>query len=181
MNSGDIWLDGLWALLGIFLPLIFVLVIILGKNRYTSSRSMKTVTEHKMTGSIDPGLVDNNMLSVLASKKPLAGLYLLPEGGILPFTCAEPEDDGSLEHLDTLADWHVSQDAIRFLLYALERDDWKREFSEWESTLEETLLLAKRAVERDKLRRSLRVIDGGLQDNITPGGFREDLSEDGES
>ena len=176
MNSGDIWLDGLWALLGIILPLILILVIILSKNRYTSSRSMKTVTEHRMTGSVAPGLMDD-----LIDKKPLGGLYLLPEGGILPFTCAEPEDDGSLEYLDTMADWHISQEAIRFLLYALERDDWKREFSEWESTLEETLLLAKRAVERDKLRKSLRVIEGGREDNVTSGGFTEDPAEDGES
>ena len=134
------------------------------------------MTEHKMTGSITPGLMDD-----LINKKPLGGVYLLPEGGILPFTCAEPEDDGSMDYLNTLADWHVSQEAIRFLLYALERDDWKREFSEWESTLEETLLLAKRAVERDRLRRSLRVIDGGLEDNVTPGDFEKAPTEDGES
>lgn len=177
MNSGDMWQDGLWALFGVVLPLFLFLIIIFGKNRYTSSRSMKKVTEHKMTGSISGDLMDD-----LINNKPLGGVYLLPKGAILPFTSAEPIDDGSLESLEVLSDWHIGQEAIRFLLYALERDDWKREFSEWESTLEETLLIAKRAVERDKLRKSFRVIDGGLEDKVIPGDFNPPQEQDdGES
>ncbi len=135
------------------------------------------MTEHKMTGSVSGDLMDD-----LLNNKPLGGVYLLPKGNILPFTSAEPIDDGSMESLEVLSDWHISQEAIRFLLYALERDDWKREFSEWESTLEETLLIAKRAVERDKLRKSFRIIDGGLDDNIVVGDFvPPQEQDDGES
>lgn len=176
MHSVNMWSDGLWALGAVAVPFILFLVIILRKNKYTSSRSIKRVTEHRMTGSISPDLLSN-----LMENKPLAGVYLLPKGEVLPFTSAEPEDDGSMEHLDRMADWFVSQDAIRFLLYALERDDWKREFSEWEATLEETLLIAKRAVERDKLRKSLRVIDGGLDDNTVVGDFGNDQEEEDDS
>ena len=173
MNSGNMWMDGLWAALAVLVPLIFLLVIILSKNRYTSSRSTKKVINHKVTGSVSPGLMED-----LMNNKPLGGVYLLPKGAILPFTSAEPIDDGTMESLDALSDWYVSQEAIRFLLYALEREDWKREFSEWESTLEETLLIAKRAVEKDKLRKSLRVIEGGLSDNVTSGDFGATEKED---
>ena len=175
MQTVNIWQEGLWALAGVGFSLFLFFVIIWRTRGYTSTRSVKKM-EHEMSGSVNQSLMDD-----LLENKPLAGVYLLPKGGVLPFTSAQPEDDGSMEHLDAMSDWFMSQDAIRFILYALEREDWKREFSEWESTLEETLLIAKRAVEKDKLRKSFQLIEGGLSDNTTAGDFQKGEDEEDET
>ena len=50
-------------------------------------------------------------------------------------------------------------------MYALDRDDWKREFAEWEATLEESLRETTESIRRERLRASLTVIPGGKTDD----------------
>ena len=80
------------------------------------------------------------------------------EGDVIPFLSAAPKDK------EDTSEYELAQMAVRFMMYALDRDDWKREFAEWESTLEESLLATKKAIETERLRASLRVIPGGKED-----------------
>ena len=105
-----------------------------------------------MTGSMGRDPVTD-----LLNNRPLGGVYLLGDGDVVPFLSAAPEDADEEEAME----YDMAQMAVRYVMYALDRDDWKHEFAEWESTLEESLRANAEAVRRDRLKASLRVIPGG--------------------
>jgi hypothetical protein len=107
-----------------------------------------------MTGSMG----NDPILDILDSR-PLGGVYLMGDGDVVPFLSAAPDDAEDSDEYD------MAQMAVRYVMYALDRDDWKREFAEWEATLEESLHATKEAILKDRLRASLRVIPGGKIDD----------------
>ena len=149
MDTSDIWTNGGLAAFSIICVIGIIGVIFLIARTY--DLNMNGTQDENGTG------LGHDIAADLESTRPLGGVYLMREGEIVPFVSPEPEDALDLE------DWYLSQSAIRFMLYALERDDWKYEFSEWESTLEETIQATKKAVETERIRKSLKVIQGGKE------------------
>ena len=155
MYSGDMWLSGLYAVLGLITVGLFILVIYWNRRAYYNINRPKQVVRRKvkmMTGSMGRDPVTD-----LLNNRPLGGVYLLGDGDVVPFLSAAPEDADEEEAME----YDMAQMAVRYVMYALERDDWKHEFAEWESTLEESLRANAEAVRRDRLKASLRVIPGG--------------------
>ena len=158
MYSGDMWLSGLYALLGLITVGLFILVIYWNRRAYYNINRPKQVVRRKvkmMTGSMGRDPVTD-----LLNNRPLGGIYLLGDGDVVPFLSAAPDDADAEEAME----YDIAQMAVRYVMYALERDDWKHEFAEWESTLEESLRANAEAVRRSRLRASLRVIPGGKDD-----------------
>ena len=158
MYSGDMWLSGLYALLGLITVGLFILVIYWNRRAYYNINRPKQVVRRKvkmMTGSMGRDPVTD-----LLNNRPLGGIYLLGDGDVVPFLSAAPDDADEEEAME----YDIAQMAVRYVMYALERDDWKHEFAEWESTLEESLRANAEAVRRSRLRASLRVIPGGKDD-----------------
>ena len=102
---------------------------------------------------------DYDPLQHLLEAQPLGGVYLMQDGQAVPFLSANPINKGEDDELQE------AQTAVRFLMYAMDRDDWKYEFSEWESTLEDRLRERSDALRRERLMASLRVIPGGKMED----------------
>jgi hypothetical protein len=157
MYSGDIWVNGGFAAAGIVIVCICVGVIYWCARTYDSNNRLTSRASRKknmMTGSMG----NDPILDILDSR-PLGGVYLMGDGDVVPFLSAAPDDAEDSDEYD------MAQMAVRYVMYALDRDDWKREFAEWEATLEESLHATKEAILKDRLRASLRVIPGGKIDD----------------
>jgi len=158
MYSGDIWTSGAYAAFGLGVVGLTILVIYWIARAYDSNKQLKLRVLRKnkmMTGSMGRDPVTD-----ILDSRPLGGVYLMGDGDVVPFLSAVPDDaddDEAMEH-------DMAQMAVRYVMYALDRDDWKREFAEWEATLEESLRATTESIRRDKLRASLTVIPGGKTD-----------------
>ena len=158
MYNEDIWTSGLYALMSVGLVVLSFLVIYWIGRVYDSNKRVAVRANYRGRRMIRTGSMGDPVTDLL-NNRPLGGIYLMGEGDVIPFLSAAPED------ADDPVDYELAQMAVRFLMYALDRDDWKREFAEWESTLEESLLATKKAIETERLRAKLRVIPGGKEDD----------------
>lgn len=157
MYSEDVWMSGLYALMSVGLVALAFLVIYWIGRVYDSNKRVALRANYRGRRMIRTGSMDDPVTDLL-NNRPLGGIYLMGEGDVIPFLSAAPEDEDP-------SDYEIAQMAVRFLMYALDRDDWKREFAEWESTLEESLLATKKAIETERLRDSFKVIPGGKEDD----------------
>lgn len=144
------------GLLVALIPLVILIAIVViywARRTYDilRQRHNRNSNVNLKTGSFD----GYDPLAHLLESNPLGGVYLMPDGQAVPFLSASPISKSHAEDLDE------AQTAVRFLMYAMDRDDWKYEFSEWEATLEDQLRQRSDALRRERLMRSLRVIPGG--------------------
>ena len=93
-----------------------------------------------------PGLDDN---------PPLAALLLLKDGDAQVVLGDEPSSVVDRE------DWETASNALAYLVYAIGREDWCAEWAQSEHQLRRQFEKGIREIERDRLRNSFRVIDGG--------------------
>ena len=158
MYSGDIWTSGLYAFMGLMAAALTLLVIYWLSRAYDSNNRLKQRSHGKK--NMITGSMGRDPVSDILDNRPLGGVYLMGDGDVVPFLSAAPDDADD----DTAMEYDMAQMAVRYVMYALDRDDWKSEFAEWESTLEESLRATTEAIRRDKLKASLTVIPGGKID-----------------
>ena len=99
----------------------------------------------------------------LDSNPPLAALLLLKDGDAQVVLGDEPT---SVVDRD---DWETASNALAYLVYAISREDWCAEWAQSEHQLRRQFEEGIREVERDRLRSSFRVIDGGADGDPTEG------------
>ena len=154
MYSDNMWDIGFWAAMAPLFIVILVLVIYWTPRAYDFlKKRIRRKGVNINTGSWG----DYDPLEHMLKDRPLGGIYLLEKGQAVPFLTASPHDGEDDELLQ-------AQTAVRFLMYAMDRDDWKYEFSEWESTLEDRLRARTESLRRERLMLSLRVIHGGKKE-----------------
>lgn len=158
MYSGDIWISGAYAALGLGIVGLAILVIYWCARAYDSNNRLAQRADRKI--KMVTGSMGSDPIADMLDNRPLGGVYLMGDGDVVPFLSSAPDDADD----DTAEDYDMAQMAVRYVMYALDRDDWKREFAEWEATLEESFRASSEAVRRDKLRASLTVIPGGKSD-----------------
>ena len=118
---------------------------------YTMKDSM-TLT---MSGS---DTVEDTLLRAMEAP-PLAAIFLLPEGKINMALTPCPGE--SPEELD---EWAQAADLVAFLMHAVSRDDWWTEWSAEEEQRRDKVMDALDQLDRERVRQSLRVIPGGLDE-----------------
>ena len=91
----------------------------------------------------------------LDGNPPLAALLLLRDGDAQVVLGDEPAGEGDHD------DWETASNALAYLVYAISREDWCAEWAQSEHQLRWQFEEGIREVERDRLRSSFEVIDGG--------------------
>ena len=94
----------------------------------------------------------------LAANPPLAALLLLKDGDAQVVLGDEPT--GVVDR----DDWETASNALAYLVYAIGREDWCAEWAQAEHQLRRQFEEGIRELERDRLRNSFKVIDGGADD-----------------
>ena len=94
----------------------------------------------------------------LNANPPLAALLLLKDGDAQVVLGDEPT--GAVDR----DDWETASNALAYLVYAIGREDWCAEWAQSEHQLRRQFEEGIRELERDRLRNSFRVIDGGADD-----------------
>ena len=97
----------------------------------------------------------------LSANPPLAALLLLKDGDAQVVLGDPPSDPRDL------SDWETASNALSYLVYAISREDWCAEWSQSEHQLRRQFEEGIKEVERDRLRQTFRVIDGGASDGST--------------
>ena len=103
----------------------------------------------------------------LKANPPLAALLLLKDGDAQVVLGDEPINVADRE------DWETASNALAYLVYAVSREDWCAEWAQSEHQLRRQFEEGIREVERDRLRNSFKVIDGGANDQSTTEGSDE--------
>ena len=99
----------------------------------------------------------------LKANPPLAALLLLKDGDAQVVLGDEPTSAVDRD------DWETASNALAYLVYAISREDWCAEWAQSEHQLRRQFEEGIREVERDRLRSSFRVIDGGADGDPTEG------------
>lgn len=91
----------------------------------------------------------------LKSNPPLAALLLLKDGDAQVVLGDPPTDAADRD------DWETASSALAYLVYAVSREDWCAEWAQSEHQLRRQFEEGVREVEKERLRSTFRVIDGG--------------------
>ena len=90
---------------------------------------------------------------------PLGAIFLMPEGKINMALMPHPEGDP-----ETLDEWTQAADLVAFLMHAISREDWWAEWSVEEERHRDRVMDALDKLDRERVRQSLRVFPGGLDE-----------------
>jgi hypothetical protein len=102
--------------------------------------------------------IEDTLMKALGDS-PLGALFIMPEGKIDMALAPYPEDNP--EELD---EWTQAADLVAFLMHAISREDWWSEWSVEEEQHRDRVMTALNKLDRERVRQTLRVIPGGLDE-----------------
>ena len=112
-----------------------------------------------LTMSGSDTVADTLLSSMDGDGAPLAAIFLLPEGKInmalTPCPAQGPEE---------LDEWAQAADLVAYIMHAVSREDWWSEWSTEEEQRRDEVMDALDQLDRERVRQSLRVIPGGLDE-----------------
>ena len=114
---------------------------------------MSVVTHHFVSGS--------DFAFISPDAPPIAGMLLMKDGGAQVFL-SDPPDPDDVESLEL---WGEACDVTEYLLYAMERSDWIIEYHNAQRDIWLQAMAEKDRKNREALRSTLRVIQGGKSDS----------------
>jgi len=117
--------------------------------------TMNNTTSLTVSGS---DTIEDTLLKAMGDS-PLGAIFLMPEGKINMALMPYPEDDP-----EALDEWAQAADLVAFLMHAVSREDWWSEWSTEEEQQRDRVMDALDKLDREKVRQSLRVIPGGLDE-----------------